>query len=546
MKKIILLFITGLFAICTMANNVRITNLSLVNNGPNNIYVQFDLAWDNSWRILSGQANYDGVWVFFKYRFSGGAWTHLLLNTNTSADLLPAGFDYFRPAVAIGAAIHRSASNTGTGNVTATGVRLSVINSVPYDIELKAYGIEMVYIPAPPADFRVGDGDGTNESTNAFHPGGTDNQDTRNNFISNVDVNGFDDAEIETGNDFVFNGGGADGINGLTINNNFFPTSSAIWCMKYEITQGAYRDFLNSLTLAQQTTRTGNAPTSAIGTGALTTAGTNRNYLEISTSSTSGIPAVYGCDGNNNNVYDETDDGEFLACNFLNWPDIAAWLDWAGLCPMTEIHFERICRGTTSAGSIASVFGEFAWGSTAIANLIYILTGAGAENELASNASTTAGNANYVTSFPNAPFSGPLRNGIFATATSTRAISGSSFYGVMEMSGNVIEACVTLGNIAGRSYNRGGPGASNGAFGNGTISATGNADARYWPGNVANATTETVAIGEVTTSFGTMRRGGSWAGAATELRTSDRSGGQIPAARTAQQGGRGILVPAMY
>src|SRR5688500_16067245 len=111
MKKIISLLITGLVALCTMGNNVRISNLSLVNNGPNNIYVQFDLAWDNSWRVVSGQANYDGVWVFFKYKASGGNWTHLLLNTNTAPDLIPAGFDYFRPAVPIGAVIHRGASN---------------------------------------------------------------------------------------------------------------------------------------------------------------------------------------------------------------------------------------------------------------------------------------------------------------------------------------------------------------------------------------------------------------------------------------------------
>lgn len=547
MKKFISILITGFIAVSAMANNVRITNLTLVNNGPNNIYVQFDLAWDNSWRVLSGQANHDGVWVFFKYKTAGGNWTHLALNSNTTADLLPSGFDYFRPTVVIGAVIHRDASNTGTGNITATGIRLSVSNIVPYDIELKAFGIEMVYIPAPAGiEIRVGDGDGTNESTNAFHPAGTDNQDTRNNFISSVDVNGFDDPEIETPNDFVFNGGGSDGINGITIVNNFFPATSAIWCMKYEITQGAYRDFLNSITLTQQTTRTANAPTAATGTGALTAAGTNRNYIEINTPSTAGAPAVYGCDASNNNVYDEASDGEFLACNFLSWMDVAAWLDWAGLCPMTEIHFERICRGNTTAGPIPSVFGEYAWGSGSIANFILLLSGTGSENELASNAHVSLGNANFTATFPNPPFDGPLRNGIFATATSSRTTSGSSFYGVMEMSGNVYEACVTIGNVAGRSYHRGGPGSGTGAFGNGTISANGNADARYWPGNIASAATETVVSGEVTTGFGTIRRGGSWNSATAVLRTSDRSAGIVPATRTAEQGGRGILVPAMY
>jgi hypothetical protein len=540
MKKIIALFSTCFLLTITYANNVVISNVSLVNGGPNNIYVQFNLSWENSWRVGGGPANYDGVWVFFKYKTLGGDWQHLYLNTSTGADLLPTGFDYFRPLTGVtsGAAIHRSATNSGTGNITASGIRLTVINSVPYDIELRSYAIEMVYIPAPASDIRFGDGNGVNESGNAFHIAGSDNNHTRNNLNTNVDVNSIDDSEIETPNSFVINGNGTDGIAGLPINNLSFPTTSAIWCMKYEMTQGAYRDFLNTLTLTQQTTRTANPPNSAPGTGALTTSGTNRNFIEIRTPSAGAVPAVYGCDASGNDVYDEAADGEFISCNFLNWQDLAAWLDWAGLAPMTEIQFERICRGTTSAGPIIPVFGEYAWGNTSIFPSPYTFTGAFTASEVASNASTTLGNAAYGSTTPGF---GPLRNGIFATGSSNRTTSGAAFYGVMEMSGGLTEGCVTVGNVAGRSFNKLGT-----SRGNGTISTTGNADVPHWPGNVVSPTLETLASGEVTSNAGAFLRGGDFSISLVLLRASGRDDGVMSSVRANFQGGRGVIVMAMY
>tara|TARA_R110000737_G_scaffold271306_2_gene278375 strand:- start:139 stop:354 length:216 start_codon:yes stop_codon:yes gene_type:complete len=66
MKFNLLFFIlltTGLFA-----NNIEISNISLTgqNTVDNHTLVQFDLTWENSWRINSGPSNYDGAWVFIK------------------------------------------------------------------------------------------------------------------------------------------------------------------------------------------------------------------------------------------------------------------------------------------------------------------------------------------------------------------------------------------------------------------------------------------------------------------------------------------------
>jgi hypothetical protein len=547
MKKIITLVALFFLIQNGKANNVVISNVSLVNNGPNNVYVQFDLSWENSWRVVNGPANYDGVWVYFKYKTATGVWSHLNLNTITTADLIPATLAYWRSPY--GSVLHRSATNLGNGNISATSIRLAVSNAVPYNIELRAFAVEMVYIPASSEvngyGLAIGDGDSIfPEGINAFHWVGSNVYGKTGPLSSftplSVDVNGFDDAEIEEPNSFTILNATGDGIENLAINNEFFPVSSAIWCMKYEVTQGAYRDFLNTLNLTQQTTRTANAPTSAIGTGALTTSGTSRNFLEVKSPSFIGLPATYGCDASGNNIYDEANDGEFVACNFLGWPDLAAWLDWAGLAPMTEIHFERICRGHSSAGFNVPVTGEYAWGTTTISSNPFTLNTPFTATETVSNSSAVLGNANY-----NNLTTGPLRNGVFANTTSNRVTSGASFFGVMDMSGNLTEACVTVGNVAGRSYNK--TGVFQSSIGDGVLADFGNARVNYWPGTVSLTTSQTIPEGEVTTAAGAIRRGGDFSIAVvSKLKISDRSDGVPTVTRVNYQGGRGVIVLAMY
>jgi hypothetical protein len=538
MKKLIAILIGCFLLTAGNANNVVISNVSIVNGGPNNIYVQFNLSWENSWRVTTGQANYDGVWVFFKYHTTDGRWLHLELNSNAAADLLPAGIGYWRPTnMAPGAVIHRSASNIGVGAVNATGIRLSVMNYIDYDIELRSFAIEMVNIPAA-SELFFGDGNGTNESIWSFHLASSDNSFTVNNFLTSVDASSSDDVEVRSPGSFTVNGGSGDGISSLPVNNFLFPTSSEIWCMKYEITQGAYRDFLNTLSVPQQITRTTNAPTSATGTGALTTSGSFRNYLEIRTPASGAIPAVYGCDASGNNVYDEAADGEFISCNFLSWNDLAAWLDWAGMAPMTEIQFERICRGYTSAGPVSPQYADFAWGTTTIFNNFYTMSSPFTASEVATNASTTVGNASYSQTVT----AGPFRNGIFATPTSNRITSGAAFFGVMEMTGGVDEACVTVGNLAGRSFNKIGT-----SRGNGYVSLIGNADVPYWPGNVNTPNAETAAFGEnIFYGYGTIARGGNFNSLVENLRVSNRYSSPISNLREFTKGGRGVIVIAMY
>ena len=57
-------------------------------------------------------------------------------------------------------------------------------------------------------------------------------------------------------------------------------------------------------------------------------------------------------------IFNDITDGQNLPCNFLSWMDLAAYLDWAALRPMTELEFEKICRGPNPP-----IAGEYVWGT---------------------------------------------------------------------------------------------------------------------------------------------------------------------------------------
>ncbi len=538
MKKSILLLCAIFFiAFQAHSNNVQMTNVSIINGGAGNIKVKFDLSWDNSWRTNVGPANYDGVWVIFKYKQQGMKWNHL--NLTGIGNSTPSGFSIFQNSGSpkIGAMIFRSAANLGIGTVTVANIELGVANNLPYDIDIRGFALEMVNVPAPTVTRPFfGDGDGTNESTNALHY--ADNTATTNSTLPiRCDANSLDDGELEVDGMYIYSN------DTIQLTNPIgplepFPTMKEVWCMKYEISQASYRDFLNTLDSLQQDTRTVFPPTSPIGTRVLTASAISRSYIEIVVPASANTPAIYGCDANNNNIFDESADGEFVACNFLLWQDVAAFLDWSGLAPMSEIQYERMCRGSSSAGANAAILGEFAWGSTSIANATYTIGGLGSANEIVTNLSPNIGNAVYANTFTT-----PLRSGIFANATSTRTTSGATFYGIMEMSGNLQEYCISIGNVAGRSCEY----VPNG---NGALSPLGNAQlplggAGYWPGMDGNITLSSAqsctSFCEVNSVAGIRLRGGGNSNASSVLSVSDRSSTFQPTARGADRGGRGVL-----
>jgi formylglycine-generating enzyme required for sulfatase activity len=283
--------------------------------------------------------------------------------------------------------------------------------------------------------------------------------------------------------------------------------------MKYEISQGQYRDFLNTLTYNQQTSRAASV-TGAPGTAALNNA--NRNGLDVQTSGVAATltPAVYGCNLNGNSTYNEAADGEWIACNFLSWMDGCAYMDWAGLRPMTELEFEKACRGDQ-----APLANEYAWGSTSITGATGISNG-GANNETFSNAGANCAYNN------SGGVQGPLRVGAFAGGATTREQAGATYYGIMEMSGNLWERAVTIGNADGRGFT--------GVHGNGRLSANGHANQTSWPG---------LSGSQVTGASGSGIRGGDWSNGASNARGSDRTyAASTNTSRSSNVGFRGVRV----
>jgi len=448
----------------TVANNIQVSGVSL--GGQDTVLdftmVQFDISWENSWRTSTLESNWDAAWVFVKYRkTTSSEWKHATLNyvDGTAANdghTEPAGATITTPSDGVGAFVYRSVDG-GQGTVNFTCVRLRWnygVDSISDNdsVEVSVFAIEMVYVPQ--SGFFVGDGTTTN---------------TEGHFEDSTSGNPF----IIGSENAITLGGGAAGSLG---NNNATPMSpsddfddvtsqtlpasfpkgyAGFYCMKYYVTQGEYADFLNKLTFTQDANRFANAN----GTGRHTIGGTPGNRV-------AGAP--------------------YRACNYIDWNDGAAYLDWAGLRPMTELEYEKACRGTA-----IPVPGEFAWGSTNLIGATSILND--------STATETAGNAgaNCIYGY-NLPEQGPMRVGW--PAGGNRENAGATYYGIMGMTGNIYEIFVTVGNPQGRAFD--------GQHGDGKLDVDGYADVPNWPDF---------------TSTGVGYKGGAFDDAPSDLNVSERT-----------------------
>ncbi len=474
---ILVAMLLGLALVPAYANNIQVGTPTLTGQvAGSHTFVQFDLSWDNSWKTVTPN-NWDAAWVFVKYKPTGGDWAHATLNNNGHSVTTDNGVasTITTPTGEKGVFLYRT--NDATGSINWNGVKLRWNYGTGGDgladsatVTVKVFAIEMVHIPG--GDFYVGDG----SSTYTFY----DNDSATNPAqITDGSVNVNASSQMTGGPIAV------DGDGGITGNTNYPTGYTAFYCMKYEISQGQYADFLNTLTATQDGTR----------------------YY----SSTSYRYTIGGSAGSRSATRPDR------ACNYLSWMDGCAYADWAGLRPMTELEFEKVCRGPTGA-----VAGEYAWGDTIISEATNIT---GSEN----GTETVDGNCNYNygSEFTGGDIGrGPLRCGIFATSsTTTRQPAGASYYGVMEMSGNLRERPVTLGNSDGRSFL--------GSHGDGSLSTNGHATNSDWPGGSGGE------VSEVTGAAGAGFRGGNWGSGATSLRVSDRGYAAITiTARNADYGFR--------
>ncbi len=440
----------GLVAVATVgwANNICVTNVSVTDSGTTYTYIQCDVSWDNSWKASWTEGsttltNWDAAWVFVKFRVAtnNAPWRHASLSASAADHVVPAGAALdvgLTGSKGAGVFLYRSAAGDGTWtntvklrwNYTQDGVTIA---DKADKLDVSVHAIEMVYVPK--GNFYAGDG-GT--ALGQFEAGisGTPFLVTNDNYSIALGGGGAGSLGNNNTNGMYTGSNPADDFNDIatqTLPAAFPKGYNPFYCMKHELSQGQYANFLNQLSSTQA--------------GAHYVA-SNYNKNRYSITNMTGVYVATAPD---------------WACNWLLWADNAAYTDWAGLRPMSELEFEKACRGP-----LTPVVNEHAWGSLASAVDIASVSGvdgSGSETAVPSNANINFNNNNFF---------GPVRCGIFATASSGRVSSGATYWGILDVSGNVWERAVSVGNTQGRAFT--------GSHGDGTLaadgSATGNTD---WP-----------------------------------------------------------------
>ncbi len=469
------------------ANNLKLSNLNVASTdiASNTMSFTFDMSQDNSWRNTT---NNDAAWIFMKYSTDGGVtWHHASMASNGTNPIgfsTPADFEVIVPIDQRGFFLQRT--NFGAGSIAAEGVKFvwnygqdGVSDAVAKasNTVTKVFGLEMVYI----AEGAFYAGDGNSASEYRLKQGSADNDPWY--VISENPIT----TTNSPADGFYYTSTGASGENSsgdaFLVPASFPKGFKSFYLMKYELTEGEWVGFFNTLTPSQKTSR--DITAAAIG-GKNSDGVVNRNTISWDAT---------------HPTYNATTSRPSRPLTYAGWPDIAAYADWAGLRPMTELEYEKAARGK----DISVTADEFAWGdATSRVPAGGQITPANADedgteslmdsatNLNRNNLGWTSGDGRAGGSADNQK--GPLRAGIFADGTDNRVTSGAGYYGNLELSGNLSEPVVTLGRTQGRQFL--------GTNGDGELSTVsgyeGNATNPDWPGintNVVYGVNGTVGIG---------------------------------------------------
>jgi hypothetical protein len=239
--------------------------------------------------------------------------------------------------------------------------------------------------------------------------------------------------------------------------------------MKYEILQGVFVEYLNSLNYDQQAARIKPSGNTLLPNQTAPIYYCNWGTLNVQTST----PGTY-----NTKSAVFTTAYPHIPMGYMNWQDLASILDWSGLRPMSEFEYEKACRGNNGGTPNTPIANEYPWGST-------VLNGGAIGSVFGYNTSASITYSSYEGACRNWENNGPIRAGFASTSTSNRSQSGATYYGIMEMAGNMWEQCV--GGGAGYDYSI----FSSTANGDGNLNNEGLANVNGWPlyGGTTSGTT---------------------------------------------------------
>ncbi|MFN8248025.1 MAG: SUMF1/EgtB/PvdO family nonheme iron enzyme [Ferruginibacter sp.] len=445
MKRITLL--AAMFAAFsqTRANDIQLANTGLTNQNTTShtVEVKFDVNWKNSWRTSTNESNYDGAWIFVKFRkVNTSLWQHCSLNT--AGFTAPAGSTVKVSADQKGFWIYASGNEIGDVNYTNGKVVWNYGSNGVLDsdsVEIRVFAVEMVYIPQ--GSYYLGSG-----GSEYYHF-----QDSTSNSPYLVTSEGALNFGYTTGKLFAAGYSQVAG-NVFTLPAAYPKGFAAFWIMKYECSQQQYVDFLNNLDLARATNNNGGGFT-----------GTHPNLVAPQPERAYGVVTVGARD----------------------------WADWGAMRPMTELEYEKACRGA----NITPLPDEYPWGNTTLVGVSALNNpGTSTESQVA-----PYGNCNY----NNTGVS--MRCGLFARPGlgAYRDSAGATYYGVMEMAGNVWEKVIGLYNNANNNA------FSSAVHGDGNLDGSGYTDIATW----------------LNSSY--MIKGSAWNNAANPIfcKTSDRYYSQV-------------------
>lgn len=219
------------------------------------------------------------------------------------------------------------------------------------------------------------------------------------------------------------------------------------YAMKYEISQEQYVRFLNKLTATQQKNRTRDdldqLEEGAYVFGTNTHQPNYRNGIVVGARSNGVVIFACNLTQDGDGKVSQEDDGQTVACNYLSVEDMLAYADWSGLRPLSEMEYEKMGRrpypqvpalkGWAGGERIRAEFPTdetFASGTTP-----------GGEDERLADGNVNAGGK----------VSGPVRVGSYASNASVPVEAGASYWGLMDLSGNLAEYYYTAGS-GGRSF----------------------------------------------------------------------------------------------
>jgi len=505
------------------ANNLSITNVGLASRDPGTktLVVQFDVAWNNSWR---NKINHDAIWLTVRLNNTADVITNKRLCKISTSGLNPTGsslgtannLEFYVPSSDQKGALLRRSSNGNVVDVSTKGAQLTIdYSSCGFSdtdsVSVSVFGLEMVLIPQ--GSFYAGDGVSTAALNNSS--GGPLYINSENAIPISYPSNG-NPSESKSGDN-------------VTIPVTFPKGYNAFYAMKYKITQDQWVEFVNSLGSA-----------AARAHRDITDNNHKNSDSVVLRNTVSCVGSTLSC--STSPIESPTALRPSRPVSFLSWMDLAAFLDWDALRPMTELEYEKMARGP-----LMPVPGEYAWGT---ADIVAATTISGNEDGTETISDLNA-NANFnnttLTGGDNSPGglsvnqSGPIRSGIFAATATSRITAGASYYGVMDLSGNLKERVVTIGNTAGLSFDaKHGDGILTGFSTDGKPLATitgfeGNANIANWPG--LDSTPGHGVIGASGSGF----RGGSWSDTSSLLRVSDRAEAALTStAATGSFGGRGV------